>query len=73
MEVIRHGNTYREVKCKKCNALLSYGKSDINHYDRYIYENIFGENHYSRKGYIICPECNNEIVLSSVMILRGEK
>ena len=61
MEVIRHGNTYKEVKCKKCNALLSYGKSDIKYDDRD--ERYFGVWHYSRKEYVVCPECQNEIIL----------
>ena len=61
MEVIKHGNTYKEVECKKCGALFSYCKSDVikesdycEYYDRF---------HWIDKKYIICPECNNTITL----------
>lgn len=69
MEVIKHGNTYREVECKKCGALLSYCEVDIKNNNR---DDIFlGEEHYSRRKYIICPECKKEINLS--WIIDGEE
>ena len=62
MEVIKHGNTYKEVECKKCGALLSYCKADVKEYNRY--DDFFGEHSYYEK-YIKCLECNNKIILYS--------
>ena len=63
MEVIRHGDTYKEIECKKCGALLSYCAADIKIIDRYA--GVFGGDWYtSCKKYITCPECEKEIVLS---------
>lgn len=62
MEVIRHGNTYKEIECKKCGALLSYYTADVKVSSNC--EEYFGEIHSSCKKYITCPECKKEIVLS---------
>ena len=70
MEVIRHGNTYREVECKKCGALLSYCEADINIIDDYD-EVYFCRWHWIEKEYITCPECKNEIRLK--YIIDGEE
>lgn len=51
MKVLRHGNTYKEIECKKCGALLSYCKVDIK-----IEE-------YMHTKYISCPECGKIITL----------
>ena len=57
MEVLRHGNTYNEVECKKCGALLSYCKADIIETSKC--EEVFGGDWYSSdEKYIYCPECN---------------
>ena len=61
MEVIKHGNTYKEVECKKCNALLSYCESDIKkntHHDFWDWND-----HWTTELYIICPECGTKIEL----------
>ena len=62
MEVIRHGNTYKEVECKKCNALLSYHFSDIK--TEFNCDEYFGEIHTSSRKWIVCPECKNQINIS---------
>ena len=62
MEVIRHGNTYKEVECKKCNALLSYHFSDIK--TKFNCDEYFGEIHTSSRKWIVCPECENQINIS---------
>ena len=62
MKVIRHGSTYKEIKCTKCCALLSYCEIDIKHDNRE--DDNFGEWHYSYRKYVVCPECKNEINLS---------
>lgn len=69
MEVIKHGNTYKEVECPGCGALLSYCKGDIK--TKFIEEEVFGEWHSSSKKWIICPECKNEIIFS--FIIDGEE
>lgn len=61
MEVLRHGNTYKEVECKKCGALLSYCEADVD--NDYNWDEYFGEVHSIYKEYICCPECKNEIKL----------
>ena len=70
MEVIRHGNTYKEVECEKCNALLSYCKADITKLSKC--QEVFGGDWYSsEEQYLYCPECNEKIILS--LIVDGEK
>ena len=60
MEVLKHGNTYKEVECPKCGALLSYCKADI----EYRNENqLFCIIH---KEWITCPECNERIMLKQI-------
>jgi hypothetical protein len=63
MEVLKHGNTYKEVECKNCCALLSYCKADIEHFEQV--DEIFGEWHSHYEESIKCPECNKKIVLYS--------
>lgn len=67
MEVIKHGNTYKEVECAKCGALLSYCKTDIK--KKYQHEEYIGDGyfHYSYRQYIVCPECNCDIELSWII------
>lgn len=63
MEVIRHGNTYKEVECKECGALLSCCERDIKSYEGLlprIYNNVL---YYIETFYVVCPECNNKIEL----------
>lgn len=65
MEVIKHGNTYREKECQECGALLSYCLSEIikeSDWDEY-----FGEWHGFYKEYIVCPECKKEIIFSYII------
>ena len=68
MEVIKHGNTYKETECTKCGALLSYCEIDINNDDE---DNYFGVLCYSHRKYVVCPECKKEINLS--WIIDGEE
>ena len=69
MEVLRHGNTYNEVECEKCYAILSYCETDIKHDDRE--DDYFGELHYSYRKYVICPECKSETNIS--WIINGKE
>lgn len=58
MEVIKHGNTYNEVVCVKCCALLSYCKIDMaSRYD-------LDTHNFTKEKYIKCPECGNYIMVS---------
>ena len=67
MEVIKHGNTYNEVECKKCGALLSYCKADIK-------EDNYGEFYFiepkrnTHEEYVTCPECRTKIILKRIII-----
>ena len=59
IKVIEHG-TRRQIRCSKCNALLSY------HMDEdVILEPVddFLTWEWTRK-FIICPECDEKIVLN---------
>ena len=61
MEVLKHGNTYNEIECKKCGALLSYNKKDIK-VSRGC-DDYFGVIHSWCMEYFYCPECQTQIVL----------
>ena len=50
MEVIKHGNTYKEIECPGCRALLSYCKGDIK--TKFIEDEVFGEWYSSSKKWI---------------------
>lgn len=71
MEVIKHGNTYKEVECPKCGALLSYCKSDIKKDHRTDY--YFGENHYIYKEYVTCIECRTMIKRKNLIDREEQK
>lgn len=60
IKVIEHG-TRRQIRCSKCNALLSY---DMN--DDVTQEPVddFLTGRWVRK-FIICPECDEKIVLNN--------
>lgn len=59
IEIIKAG-TKNRIECNNCGALLSYTVSDIKEEERYITQ----RETYTQK-YIICPQCNNKIVLES--------
>lgn len=59
MEVLKHGNTYKEKKCPKCGALLSYSGQDIQR-DKKCYKET--EHRWYYWEYIFCPECGHKIV-----------
>lgn len=69
MEVIKHGNTYKEIECPRCGALLSYCKTDIKKDNRIDY--YFGEHHYIHKEYVTCIECKTMIKLK--YLIDGEE
>jgi hypothetical protein len=62
MQVLRHGNTHKEVECGECGALLSYCKEDIETFYGGLY-NYNSVQHSTVKNIIKCPECHNYIVL----------
>lgn len=61
MKVLRHGNTYKEIECGKCGALLSYCNGDIITWTNRC--DYFGEMHCVARQFIKCPECNRQITL----------
>ncbi len=69
MEVIKHGNTYKEIECPKCGAILSYCKADIK-VDRYGNNCCFHDKQCITEIYVICPECSRKIILKC---LKDEK
>lgn len=62
MQVIKHGNTYKEIECPQCNALLSYCNKDIE--ERYDIGEYNGEMYHIFRTCIICPECRKQIALN---------
>lgn len=62
MEVIKHGNTYKEVECRICGALLSYCKKDVKEESGYN-DDYFGRLCYSTTKYVECPECDSRVIL----------
>ena len=53
MEVIKHGNTYKEKECPGCGALLSYCNADIK---KVIYGKVEFVKHSDGKTYPEKPE-----------------
>ena len=68
MEVIKHGNTYREAECPGCGALLSYYKADVKYEKTEYY--YLGWN-CTEKEYIRCPECKETILFK--LVVNGEE
>lgn len=57
IEVIQHGNKIAEAKCSRCNCVFTYNEvTDI--YNRW--------NNRILTKFIECPECSNEIIISTV-------
>lgn len=65
IKILRPG-TKKEAECPSCGALLSYDISDIQKYRSSIIETSSAF-WLSSKGttYIVCPQCNNKIILSA--------
>ena len=62
MIVLCHGNTYKEITCDNCKAILGYTKKDI---DTRVSKATIG-NTVVRKtyeSYIACPECKCKITV----------
>lgn len=56
IEIIRRGP--KEVTtCSKCGCVFSYEKEDVKS-DDYAYK--------SYKEYVICPQCNQSVILSQI-------
>jgi ribosomal protein S27E len=57
--IIKQG-TKNRVECNNCGALLSYSVDDVKEEETYITH----RDSYIQK-YIMCPQCNNKIILES--------
>lgn len=66
IKILRPG-TKKEVECPNCGALLSYDISDILEKSSHSIAETSSASWLSSKNttYIICPQCNNEIILSA--------
>lgn len=60
IKVLEHG--VRKVTCPNCKAKLQYEQEDV------IVEKCIGG-----KRYIICPDCNSEIILNKKEYERTEE
>lgn len=68
IEIIEPG-TKNRIRCDYCGALLSYSKEDIKEKLEYI-GNRFCEN---LRKIIVCPQCQNEIILEEKRGLQTNK
>lgn len=62
MEILKHGETYREIECEKCRAYVGYSYRDIEH--KLMNDAYNGKIHETISEFIYCPECGCRIVLS---------
>lgn len=60
IKVIRHG--IRKVTCPYCKAKLEYEQEDVRIGEEHI-ETFPGEWEDEDYEYIVCPDCNEEIVI----------
>ena len=60
IEILRVG-TKKQIECQECGALLRYEEGDIKTSEYYVGSSI---PQYSQK-YIICPQCNQKIILEA--------
>lgn len=58
IKILKHGHIMK-IECKNCGALLSYEYEDIKE-DKYNKLALDGMSGWKR--YIICPQCNAEII-----------
>lgn len=66
IKILKPG-TKKEAECPSCGALLSYDISDILEKSSYSNAETPSAFWLSNKSttYIICPQCNNKIILSA--------
>lgn len=65
IKILRTG-TRKEAECPSCGALLSYDISDIQKSSHSIIETSSAFWLSSKDTtYIVCPQCNNKIILSA--------
>lgn len=55
IKIIRQGNKKKKIECENCEAILQYEPEDIRETKAKV----------SWKRFIICPQCNNEIIIES--------
>ena len=66
IKILRPG-TKKEVECPNCGALLSYDISDI--LEKSSHSTVETSSAFwlssKKTTYIVCPQCNNKIILSA--------
>ena len=62
MQVIKHGNTYQELDCIMCGAVIGVAHKDIEH--TVAHDAYSGAVHETITEFVYCPECGCRIVLS---------
>ena len=65
MIILYHGNTYKEITCDNCNAVLGYTNQDI---DTRVSKAMIGNTVVSKiyNSYIVCPECRRKITVNTI-------
>ena len=65
MIILYHGNTYKEITCDNCNAVLGYTNQDI---DTRVSKLMIGNTVVSKiyNSYIACPECKCKITVNTI-------
>lgn len=72
IKIIKRG-TRQQATCDKCGCIFSYEEEDIKHLENHNGEYRFydGTKH-GYKNYVICPQCNNDFIVSQTRCISTE-
>lgn len=62
MEVVKHGNTFKHLKCNECECEFNYCNKDV---DIQVYSHMKKPH---RIHSVVCPECGRRIEISKEYI-----
>ena len=62
MEVVKHGESYKETTCEMCHATIGYTYRDVEH--KVMHDAYNGKVKETITEFFYCPECGCRIVLS---------
>lgn len=68
-KIIEHGSQYHEIECYHCHAKIGYFNKEVSITS---VDDIYTDYSY-RKYYIICPECEKEIVFAIKSTITSEQ
>lgn len=66
MEIIKHGNTYKEITCEHCGCTFAYSEKDIKT-KRFLAAPFTPYDlDYTWSDVVKCPECNSYTILNDL-------